>query len=347
MSMFQVAAVINFTEVNSQGIYILCHAYKNIDIGDLLIQVCQNRLYYYTVRKIYGFKDKVYMCAEKGYNYKIEIEVESQSDMDVLGNLKYGTYLFGNCSGICESIPVLQPNFELSDKAEHEQFYQYVFYYKNYDKRLEVQKILNLADILKRYGYDFAYDRSGTKISDIHNHIKSQLNNKNAINSLYLKSENKQFYIHGAIGFESKCMVNKIDVLLPESCRFSNDVINDKLFDLFKEINNGISPYWSCICNSENLKRFSRFGGNLPTSVHHFNYYCAELIREVKSIFSVDLPEYLICREYPFNDLLKKDLEIQKDFYDRYKFDEMSAYLQNNIFKSEDALLEYCKMLEC
>ena len=80
------------------------------------------------------------MCAEKGYNYKIEIEVESQSDMDILGNLKYGTYLFGNCSGICESIPVLQPNFELSDKAEHEQFYQYVFYYKNYDKSLEVQK---------------------------------------------------------------------------------------------------------------------------------------------------------------------------------------------------------------
>jgi len=109
VSMFQIAAMINFTEISSQGIYIICHVYKNINIGDLLIQVYQNRLYYYTVRRIYGFKDKFCTCAEEGYNYKIEIELPLQFDFEVLENLKYGTYFFGKYNKtfpICGTIEI-------------------------------------------------------------------------------------------------------------------------------------------------------------------------------------------------------------------------------------------------
>ncbi|MCM1500237.1 MAG: hypothetical protein NC124_17380, partial [Clostridium sp.] len=92
--MFQKVAMINFTEVCSREIYIFCHVYKNISIGDLLIQVYRNRLCYYTVKRIYGFKDKLYSCAEGGYNYKIEVESPFQFDFEALENLKYGTYFF-------------------------------------------------------------------------------------------------------------------------------------------------------------------------------------------------------------------------------------------------------------
>lgn len=347
MSMFQRVAIINFTEINSQEIYIMCHVYNIINIGDLLIYVYQNRLYYYTVKRISGFKNTVYTYAEKGYNYKIEIEPELQSEIEVLKNLKYGTYIFSKYNGKCENAHTMQPSFELTGKTECEQFYQYVFCYKSHNKNLELQKNVDVIDIFNRYGYDYAHDRNDTKISDIHNYIKTLINNRNTINSIYLTLENKQFYIHGVIGFESKCMVNRIDVLLPERCHFANDEINYKLFDLFKEVNNVLSPYWSCICNSKSVARYPKLRENLPTSVHHINFYCTELIGEVKSIFEVDLPEYLICREYPFNDLLQNDLEIQQDFYYRYKFDEMATYLQKSIFKSEDDLLKYCNMLEC
>ena len=345
--MFQKVAMINFTEVSSQEIYIICHVYKNISIGDLLIQVYQNRLYYYTVKKIYGFKDKLYSCAEEGYNYKIEIESPLQIDFEVLENLKYGTYLFGKYNKKCICSNIIQPNFELLEETEHEQFYRCVIFYKNYNKSLELQNIISILNIFRRYGYNYAYDRKGTNINDIYNYVKTQLNNRNPINSLYITLENTQFYVHGVLGFESKCTVNRIEILLPERCHFVNDETNNKLFALFQEINTTICPFWSYFCNSESIDRFPHLGGNLPTSVHYINYYSRRLIREIKKIFEVDLPEYLICREYPFNNLLQNDLCIQQDFYYRYKFDKMSIYLQKYFFQSKHDLVLYCNMLEC
>jgi len=204
-----------------------------------------------------------------------------------------------------------------------------------------------MINIFRRYGYNYAYDRKGTDINDIYNYVKTQINNGNSINSIHMTLENIQFYIHGVIGFESKCKVNRIDIILPESCHFVDDETNNKLFALFQEINTTISPFWSYFGNSKNMGRFPHPGDNLPTSVHHINYYSRRLIREIRNIFEVDLPEYLICREYPFNNLLQNDLCIQQDFYYRYKFDKMSIYLQKNFFKSKHELLLYCNMLEC
>lgn len=345
--MFQITAMINFTEISSQGIYIICHVYKNINIGNLLIQVYQNRLYYYTVRRIYEFKDKSCTCAEEGYNYKIEIESPLQFDFKVLEKMKYGTFLFGKYNEKCKCLHLLQPNFELSEQKEYEQFYQYVFCYKNYNKSLELQNIINMINILRQYGYNYAYNRKGTDINDIYNYVKTQINNRSSINSIYMTLENIQFYIHGVIGFESKCMVNRIDIILPERCHFVNDETNNKLFTLFQEINTTISPFWSYLGNSKSMDRFPPQSDNLPTSVHHINYYSRRLMKEMRNIFEIDLPEYLICREYPFNNLLQNDLRIQQDFYYRYKFDKMSMYLQKKYFKSKRELLLYCNMLEC
>lgn len=345
--MFQKVAMINFTEVSSRGIYIICHVYKNISIGDLLIQVYQNRLCYYTVKRIYGFKDKLYSCAEEGYNYKIEIEPPLQFDFKVFENLKYGTYIFGKHDGKCKSSHTLQPNFELLEETEHEPFYRCEIYYKNYNKSLELQNIISILNIFRRYGYNYAYDRKEGNINDIYNYVKTQMNNRNAMNSLYITSENSQFYVRGVIGFESKCEVNRIDILLPERCHFVDDEMNDKLFALFQEINTTIFPFWSFIGNSKSIDRFPHLGWNLPTSIHHINYYSRRLIRVIRNIFEVDFPEYLICRKYPFDNLSQKDLCIQQDFYYRYKFDKMSHYLQKQIFQSKHDLLLYCNMLEC
>ncbi|MCM1500753.1 MAG: hypothetical protein NC124_20025 [Clostridium sp.] len=233
------------------------------------------------------------------------------------------------------------------EETEQEQFYRYVIYYKNYNKNAELQNIISILNILHRYGYDYAYDQKGTSINDIFSYIKTKINNRNLINSIHITLENSQFYVHGVIGFESKCKVNRIDILLPERCHFVDDETNNKLFALFQEINTSIFPFWSYIGNSKNIDRFPHLGWNLPTSIHHINYYSRRLIREIKKIFKVDLPEYLICREYPFNNLLQNDLCIQQDFYYRYKFDKMSIYLQRNFFRSKRDLLLYCNMLEC
>lgn len=345
--MFQKVAMINFTEASSQGIYIICHVYKNINIGDFLIQVYQNRLYYYTVIRIYGFKDNFLSCAEEGYNYKIEVDSPLKFDFEVFENLKYGAYFFGKYSenDICSH--TIQPNFELLEETGFDQFYRCVIYYKNYNKSLELQNITSILNIFRRYGYNYAYDRKGTKINDISCYVKTQINNRNSVNSIHIASENTQFYVHGVIGFESKCKVNKIDIILPERCHFVNDETNNMLFTLFQEINTTISPFWSYMGNSKSTSRFPHLGWNLPTSVHHINYYNRRLINEIRNIFQVDLPEYLICRDYPFNNLLQNDLHIQQDFYYRYKFDEMSRYLQKNFFQSRHELLLYCNMLEC
>lgn len=96
-----------------------------------------------------------------------------------------------------------------------------------------------------------------------------------------------QFYIHGVIGFESKCKVNRIDIILPEKCHFVNDQINNTLFALFQEINTTISPFWSYLSNSKNIDRFPHLRGNLPTSMHHINYYSRRLTREIKKILKL------------------------------------------------------------
>lgn len=347
VSMFQVVAMINFTEVSTQGIYIICHVYKNINIGDFLVQVYKSKIYYYGVKNIFGYKDKSCLYAEEGYNYKIEIELTSQFNIYIFKNLKYGSYIFSNINKKIIYSDINRPNFELPTEKDNNQFYKYAIYYKNYNKTNEIQSIINLIEILQRYGYNYCYDTKGNRLDNICNYLDEQINNGNKINSIHIASKNNQFYIHGVLGLECICCVNKIDILLPERCHFVNDETNNMLYSLFQDINISLFPLWSYLGNSENIKRFSHLGGNLPTSVHHINYYNTRLIRLIRNIFDIELPEYLICREFPFNNLSKDDLDIQEYFYYTYKFDKMSIYLQKHIFESEQELLLYCKVIEC
>jgi len=345
--MFEKVAWINFIQNDHQETSIMCHMYRSVKPGDVFIQVYQNKIYDYTVRQICGYKKANCQVAEEGENYKINVEVSTQADLNVLKNLKHGDDLFGICDTFDKKFYYDVADFRLPEKNQQEQFYKMVFYYKNYNvcPEIELQKIVSYINTLRVNYNGFCYDAKGIYINDIMEYVENVIkNNEDVIHIL----DRQAGFLYARIGDENSCVVNRIEILLPEKCAFCDDIVNDELFLLFQKLNTIINPFWSYIGNSKNLERFPNYvGGNLPISVHHINYYCIRLVDIMDRLFQVSLPEYFICRKYPFNDYVQSDLELQKHYYQKYKFDKMSVYLQKGVFYSEKELLEYCDMLRC
>lgn len=346
--MFEKVAWINFIQSDHQETSIICHMYKSVKLGDAFIQVYQNKIYVYTVRQICGYKQANCQVAEEGENYKINVEVPTQADLKVFENLKYGDYLFGICDTFDKKFYYDSADFRLAGKKQQEQFYKMVFYCKNYKvcQKKELQKIVSYVNALQKNYNGFCYDAKGIYINDIMEYVENAIKNNEDVIHIYDRQD--VFSLYARIGNENSCVMNRIEILLPEKCVFCDDIVNDELLLLFQKMNTIINPFWSYIGNSKNLERFPNYvGGNLPVSVHHINYYCIRLVDIMKRLFQVNLPEYFVCRKYPFNDYVQSDLELQKHYYQKYKFDKMSNYLQKIVFYSEKELLEYCEMLQC
>lgn len=344
--MFRRVVMVNHVKIENQTINIFCHAYKKIKLGDSLIQVYQGKLYCYTIKRIWGYREQIFFEAEEGNNYGIEIELQEKSDKNIIKKLLYGDYLFVRDAIPSKEVLLFNPaNFELANDCNKEQVYKYSFFYKNYDNgEDEVRKIADAINALEMNGYKFCYDRKGNYISNILSYIAEE---KSGSKSIHLDSTEKGFYLHGVIGYKNQCMLNRIEIVLPEKCIFYDKEVNNDLFILFKELNHILSPFWSYIGNLRNVSRFPYDGGNLPTSIHHVNYYCKELVQEIKCLFDIELPEYLVIRRYPFNDYLQSDLELQKCYYQTYRFDNMLKCLQKLSYESEEELLLYYNMLYC
>lgn len=343
--MFRRIAMVNYVKIDKQVINIICHTYKKIMVRDILIQVYQGKLYYYTIKQIFGYKEQTVLETEEGSNYRIEIELQEKKHEKVIEKLLYGDYLFGREVISSKETLFIKADFELDNKREREQYYKFCFFYKNYDSGVsEIHKIANMIYVLQESGYEFCYDRKGNYISDFFTYVAEEKANRKLI---HLNCSKNSFYLHGVIGYENKCMINRIEIILPEKCIFYGQELNNELFILFKKLNNIISPYWSYIGNFRNAGRFPYDGSNLPTSIHHINYYCKELVQQIQYLFDIDLTEYLIIRKFPFNNYLQSDLQLQKYYYQNYGFDKMLKYLQKTFFESEEELLLYCNMLCC
>lgn len=126
------------------------------------------------------------------------------------------------------------------------------------------------------------------------------------------------------IGASNSSITNNFIVNLPLSLPiYTSNKVRSKLIFLFKECIRAFEPFWGCIGNNVNIRRYDGYWGDkLPTTIHWVNYFdsqVSEVLGEAKIISS---PTYIIekfhsgalilLKDEPINDELEEDVKIQQ-----------------------------------
>lgn len=343
--MFKLTAMVNFLIIDDKQTSIVCKVYEKMKIGDTFIHIDdKDKRADYKIKKIYGFKEKEFLETVEDCSYRIVIE---SNDDEMIKSLKLGDRLF------CESDSnIISPYIELPDMStigkHQEQYYKIILNYKNYEdqKEIEVEKLVKVLDLLETYGYHYQYNNKMIRIKDKTLYLVEKIQNTDvSFNTIGFYLTNK-FYIWGHVGSRNSNYINYLDILLPLKCSFEDDDINHLIIKLFHELNNLLSPFHSFVGSNENIRRFSYLiNESLPTSIHYINYFSDDLRKKISSLYHEELQNYLICRNFPFNDCVLDDLKIQEQLYQKYHIDQMTKDLQRTCFNSEKELKYYCSIL--
>lgn len=349
--MYKTIAMINYIIEEKEGVSIVCKVYADLKIGDTFIYVYNNKKYYFVIEKILGFKEKDFLEAVQGCVYRIVVK-NMNAEKSLLKYIRFGDLLFGESfSEVKHTLNPLLPDFEKIENGDKEQFYKIIINYRCLDKNIdeEINDLIKLVHVLKEYQYRYEYDKDLHLIKNMEQYLKNQVTdhskliNTGKIIRIY---NNKQFYILAYIGTRNRNLCNKVEILLPEHCTFFNNSLNSKIIDLFKGMNDIFNPYWSYVCNNENIKRFQfTRNSSLPTSIHHINYFGNSLRIKIQKYYQISLTNYLECRLFPFDNYSENDIKIQEELYKKYMIDKMTLDLRKSNFNSEEELLFYCDIL--
>lgn len=343
--MFKLTAIVNFLMTNDKMISIVCKVFERLKIGDSLIYIgVKDKREDYKIKKIYGFKEKELLETVEGCTYRIVVEPIDCGELIKL--IKSGDQLFSEHFFDDTYQHLELPN--LITIGEHqEQFYKIILKYKNYEDRKdeEIKKLIQILDLLESYGYQYQYDSKMQFIENKISYLEEQIQYTEADFStigLYLTNS---FSIWGHVGSRNSNFINYLDILLPVKCSFGEDDVNSSIIRLFQELNNILTPVHSFADSNENIKRFSFIVKNgLPTSIQYINYFSDDLRKKISSLYHVELPDYLICRNFPFDDCALDDLKIQQQLYQKYQIDQMTKDLQKIYFYTEKELIFYCNI---
>ncbi len=341
--MFKLTAMVNFVIIDDKQTSIVCKVYEKLKIGDSFIHIGnKDKRANYKIRNIYGFKEKEFLETVEDCSYRIVIE---SNDDEMIKSLKLGDRLFCEFDSNFISPYIVLP--DLSAIGEHkEQYYKIILNYKNYEEKKEIEKLVKVLDLLEAYGYHYQYDNEMHRIKDKMLYLTEKIQKVgipfNTI-GFYLT---KKFFIWGHIGSRNSNYINYLEILLPVKCSFEDNDINRLIIRLFYELNNLLTPFHSFVGSNKNIERFSFIGnGSLPTSIHYINYFCDDLRKKILSLYHVELQNYLICRNFPFDDCILDDLKTQEQLYQKYHIDRMTKDLQRTCFNSEKELKYYCSIL--
>lgn len=117
----------------------------------------------------------------------------------------------------------------------------------------------------------------------------------------------------------NNCFIVKLPLSLPV---YTSNEVRSKLILLFKECITVFEPFWGCISNSVNIRRYEGFWGDkLPTTIHWVNYFGSQLSEELgesKILSSPYINEkfhsgaLVLLKDEPINDEFEEDVKIQQ-----------------------------------
>ena len=124
--------------------------------------------------------------------------------------------------------------------------------------------------------------------------------------------------------FKNTLLVN-LPLTLPI---YENHAVVEKLNDLFKKSVLIFEPYWGCIGNNINIKRYNGYWCNsLPTSVHWINYFGEKIVKQigiqkfeqvpVNTIEALNKGFFIRIKDLPIDDFSKEDVKMQ-EYINRY-----------------------------
>lgn len=85
------------------------------------------------------------------------------------------------------------------------------------------------------------------------------------------------------VGVANSKFKNTLVVNLPQSLPMFNDsMMIEKLIRVFKDCTTTFKPFWGCIANKANSRRFDGYLGDaLPTTTHWVNYWGKDIVKRV------------------------------------------------------------------
>jgi hypothetical protein len=122
------------------------------------------------------------------------------------------------------------------------------------------------------------------------------------------------------IGVSNSKFKNTLVVNLPQSLPlFNNFIVNDKLIQTFKNCVTIFKPFWGCIANKTNSRRFDGYLNDiLPTTTHWVNYWGKDIVKKLgaekfekeQGFLIEDLEDgyFLKLKETPINDESADDI---------------------------------------
>ncbi len=126
-----------------------------------------------------------------------------------------------------------------------------------------------------------------------------------------------------SVGVSNPRFKNSFVVELPLSLPiYTSNEVRSKLVLLFKECITVFEPFWGCISNSVNIRRYDGYWGDkLPTTIHWVNYFGSQVSEELgesKILSSPYINEkfhsgaLVLLKDEPINDEFEEDVKIQQ-----------------------------------
>jgi hypothetical protein len=135
--------------------------------------------------------------------------------------------------------------------------------------------------------------------------------------------EDESAGISMTLGVRNNKFINNFVVDLPLSLPIYESLeVNKRLITVFKECVRIFNPFWACIGNDVNLRRYDGYWGNkLPTAIHWVNYFGSEVSKTFGDVKITSSPTYikekfhsgylLLLKNGPINDEIEDDVKLQ------------------------------------
>lgn len=126
------------------------------------------------------------------------------------------------------------------------------------------------------------------------------------------------------IGASNPIITNTFVVNLPLSSPiYGSYEVNKRLISLFKKCIVVFNPFWACIGNGVNIRRYDGYWADkLPTAIHWVNYFGNEVSKTFEETKIKSAPIYtkekfhsgylLVLKDEPINDEIEDDIKLQQ-----------------------------------
>ncbi len=126
------------------------------------------------------------------------------------------------------------------------------------------------------------------------------------------------------VGASNSSIINNFIVNLPLSLPiYESSEVKKRLITLFKECVSIFNPFWACIGNNVNLRRYDGYWGDkLPTAIHWLNYFGSDVSKTLGDAKITLSPTYFKGKFYsgylielkdgPIDDEDEDDIKLQQ-----------------------------------